>query len=212
MISGFRKRSRRIAGEACLIRYADDFVCGFQYEKDAQSFYRALEFRLEKYGLQLAADKTRVIHFSRTQKSGATRFDLLGFEFYWGRDRARRPHLKRRTSRKKLRNSLASFTQWCKENRNIRLRLFFPTLNLKLRGYYNYYAVVGNAHGVNEFYSEAIRILFKWLNRRSQRRSFNWQGFKDMLDHFKVPRPRVIPKPRIEKPAAIQLALLWPSA
>ena len=122
-------------GEAFLIRYADDFVCGFQHEEEAQTFYKALEFRLEKYGLQLAADKTRVIGFSRKEKPGSSRFDFLGFEFLWGRDREDRPHVKRRTSRKKLRNSLANFTQWCKENRNLRLRLFFPTLNLKLRGY-----------------------------------------------------------------------------
>jgi hypothetical protein len=78
---------------------------------------------------------------------------------------------------------LASFTEWCKENRNLRLRVFFPTLNLKLRGCYNYYGVVDNAHGLNEFYGKATGILFKWLNRRSQRRSFNWQGFKDLLEH-----------------------------
>jgi RNA-directed DNA polymerase len=195
-------------GEAFLIRYADDFVCGFEHEEEAQSFYKALEFRLEKFGLQLAADKTRVMRFSRRVKPGSSRFDFLGFEFLWGRDRERQPHVKRRTSRKKLRNSLANFTQWCKENRNLRLRLFFPTLKLKLRGYYNYYGVVGNAQGLNEFYGEATGILFKWLNRRSQRRSFNWQGFNALLDHYKVPRPRILPKPRIEKPAAIQLALL----
>jgi len=195
-------------GEAFLIRYADDFVCGFQYEEEAESFYKALEFRQEKFGLQLAADKTRVIRFSRREKPGSSRFDFLGFEFHWGRDRARKPHLKRRTSRKKLRNSLASFTQWCKENRNLRLRLFFPTLKLKLRGYYNYYGVVDNAQGLNEFYGKATEILFKWLNRRSQRRSFNWRGFNELLEHFEVPRPRVLPKRRIEKPAAIQLALL----
>ena len=73
--------------------------------------------------------------------------------------------------------------------------------------YYNYYGVVGNAQGLNEFYREAIGILFKWLNRRSQRRSFNGQGFNDLLEHFAVPQPRVLPKRRIEKPAAIQLAL-----
>jgi hypothetical protein len=68
--------------------------------------------------------------------------------------------------------------------------------------------MVGNAAGLNEFYREATGILFKRLNRRSQRRSFNWQGFNDLLDHYQVPRPRVLPKPRIEKSAAIQSALL----
>ena len=75
-------------GEACLIRYADDFVCAFEYEQDAQSFFKALEFRLDKFGLQLAVDKTRVIHFSRINKPGWSRFDFLGFEFRWDTDRA----------------------------------------------------------------------------------------------------------------------------
>ena len=178
-------------GEACLIRYADDFVCGFQYEEDAKRFYRVLEFRLGKFGLQLAADKTRVIPFSRGDEPGTTRFDFLGFEFFWGKDRAGQPHVKRRTSRKKLRNSLANFTQWCKESRHMPIGDLFPLLRLKLRGYYNYYGVTGNADGLKEFFNQAMSILWKWLNRRSQRRSFNWQGFRDLLDHFAVPRPRI---------------------
>jgi RNA-directed DNA polymerase len=185
-------------GEACLIRYADDFVCAFEYEQDAQSFFKALEFRLEKFGLQLAADKSRVIHFSRINKPGSSRFDFLGFEFRWDTDRAGKPHVVRRTSRKKLRNSIANFTQWCKQNRNVRLNVLFPQLNRKLRGYYNYYGVKGNAVGIQEFHSRAMKILLKWLNRRSQRRSFNWQGFKDLLDHFNVPRPRITDRPRLK--------------
>ena len=67
----------------------------------------------------------------------------------------------------------------------------FPLLRLKLRGYYNYYGVKGNTGGLGEFFHHAMSILWKWLNRRSQRRSFNWQGFNDLLDHFDVPRPRI---------------------
>ena len=115
---------------------ATHLICAFEYERDAQSFFKALEVRLEKFGLQLAADKTRVIHFSRSNKPGSTRFDFLGFEFRWDTDRAGKPHVVRRTSRKKLRNSIANFTQWCKQNRNVRLNLLFPQLNRKLRGYY----------------------------------------------------------------------------
>jgi len=202
-----------VKGEACLIRYADDFICAFEYERDAQSFFKALEFRLEKFGLQLAADKTRVIHFSRSNKPGSTRFDFLGFEFRWDTDRAGKPHVVRRTSRKKLRNSIANFTQWCKQNRNVRLNLLFPQLNRKLRGYYNYYGVKGNAVGLQEFHSRAMEILLKWLNRRSQRRSFNWQGFKDLLDHFNVPRPRITDKPRLKTSAGVwQRVATRPSA
>jgi RNA-directed DNA polymerase len=183
-------------GEACLIRYADDFVCAFEYEADAEAFFQVLEVRLEKFGLQLAADKTRVLHFSRSHQPGSSRFDFLGFEFRWDVDRAGTPRVVRRTSRKKLRNSIANFAQWCRQNRNVRLKLLFPQLNRKLRGYYNYYGVHGNAVGLKQFHSRAIEILFKWLNRRSQRRSFNWQGFNDLLAHFQVPPPRITVKPR----------------
>src|SRR3990172_7226577 len=184
-------------GEACLIRYADDFVCAFEHQDEAQHFYGALEHRLEKFGLQLAAAKSRVIPFSRNGEPGATRFDFLGFEFSWGKDRAGKPHLKRRTSRKKLRNSLANFTQWCKQSRHVPLRELFPLLKLKLREYYNYYGVLGNSNGLKQFFNEAMGTLWKWLNRRSQRRSFTRQGFDDLLEHFQVPRPRIRARLRV---------------
>jgi RNA-directed DNA polymerase len=195
-------------GEACLIRYADDFVAGFENEREASQFYKALGKRLEKYGLELAPDKTRVMTFKRTDKSGANRFDFLGFEFHWGRDRAGKDYLRRRTSRKKLRSSLHNFTEWCKENRSLPTGELFTRLNRKLRGYYNYYAITGNTAGIQEFHEKAIKILHKWLNRRSQRRSYTWQGFIEVLRHFKVLRPRIIH--RLSLPE--QRLLPWSSA
>jgi hypothetical protein len=179
-------------GKAFMIRFADDFVCAFENQEDADQFYKVLELRLDQFGLCLAPDKTRVIPFSRSDKSGAFRFDFLGFEFHWGFDRKGKDHIIRRTSRKKLRNSLHSFTQWCRLNRNLPKSLLFLKLSQKLRGYFNYYAITGNFEGIKEFYDQAIRILWKWLNRRSQRRSLNWQGFNDLLKHFRLPRPRII--------------------
>ena len=164
---------------------------------DAQRFYRALQRRLEKFGLQLAVGKTRVIPFSQSNEPGTSRFDFLGFEFFWDKDRAGKPHVKRRISRKKLRNSIANFTQWCKQNRHVPVREFFWRLNLKLRGYYNYYGVIGNADGLREFFNKAMTILLKWLNRRSQRRILSWLGFGDLLAHLEVPRPRIPVRPRI---------------
>src|SRR5438034_11510164 len=114
-------------GVVSSIRYADDFVCAFQNQDEAQRFYVALELRLEKFGLQLAAAKSRVIPFSPVGEPGATRFDFLGFEFSWRKDRAGKPHVQRRTSRKKLRTSLANFTQWCKQSRHTRLKKVFAT-------------------------------------------------------------------------------------
>lgn len=181
----------RSRGKACLIRFADDFVCGFENQEDAEAFYKALERRLEEYGLRLAPDKSRVLFFSASDKTGS-RFDFLGFEFYWGPNRAGEDYLKRRTSRKKLRNSINNFTEWCKENRNLRMRTLFQKLNRKLHGYYNYYAITDNYAGVGEFYYEATKILMKWLNRRSQRRSYSWQGLKDVMRHFRVPKPHIV--------------------
>jgi RNA-directed DNA polymerase len=190
-------------GEAWLIRYADDFVCAFQYQEDAERVYRVLGKRLGKFGLEVAAEKTRVIPFHRDPPSGKTGFDFLGFEFYWGKDRGGRPHLKRRTSRKKLRASLNRFAAWCRENRNLRLMTLFRRLNAKLRGYFNYYGVVGNYASLNQFFWQAMRILFKWLNRRSQRRSFNWQGFQELLKHFRVEQPRIVGRPKMRKAASL---------
>jgi group II intron reverse transcriptase/maturase len=185
----------RCGGEACLIRYADDFVCAFQYQADAERFYQELGQRLGKFGLELSPDKTRVIPFTWQQVPGHTSFDFLGFEFRWGRDRAGKPHLKRRTSRQKLRNSLKRVTEWCKQKCRYRLKDLFRELNAKLRGYYHYYGVHGNSASLHEFFTCVMRILFKWLNRRSQRRSYTWTGFRDLLHHFRVERPHLVGRP-----------------
>ena len=190
-------------GEACLLRYADDYICAFEYQEEAERFYAALGPRLEKFGLTLAAEKTRILPFSRQQPTGQGSFEFLGFEFRWGRDRAGQAHLKRRTARAKLRASLQRFTQWCKENRHRRLRVLFKQLNSKLRGYYHYYGVHGNSASLKQFFDGALRILLKWLNRRSQRHSYNWQGFKAILEHFKVERPRIVGHPKRRKATAL---------
>jgi len=181
-------------GEACLIRYADDFVCGFEKEQEAECFYKVLGRRLGKFGLQLSMDKTRVIRFDRQESKES--FDFLGFEFRWGKDRSGKAHLKRRTSRKKLRSSLKRFTSWCKEARKLKLRDLWVLLCAKLRGYYNYYGVASNSIGLSEFYSRAMRILHKWLNRRSQKASFTWETFKDLLRRNRIPQPRIVVRSR----------------
>jgi len=189
-------------GEVYLCGYADDFVCLFQYEDDARRFYKALGLRLEKFGLSLAEDKTRMIRLSRLHMEDKTWFEFLGFEFRWGKNRAGKPQVLKRTSKKKFRNSLKRFSEWCKTNRSQRLTELFHTLNLKLRGYYNYYGVRGNYDSLSSFFYHAIRILFKWLNRRSQRKSYNWTGFKELLKHFGIAKPRIT-----EKKRQIQLSL-----
>ncbi len=187
----------RCRGEACLIRYADDFVCAFENQEEAERFYQELGQRLGKFGLELAAEKTRIIPFGQGRPLGQAGFDFLGFEFRWGRDRQGTPRVQRRTSRKKLRDALERFTAWCKTECRRRVKDLFRELNAKLRGYYNYYGVNGNYAGLQQFFGNAMRILYKWLNRRSQRRSYNWTGFRELLQHFQVERPRIVGRPKM---------------
>ena len=189
-----KKVKPQCKGEVYLCRYADDFVCLFQYKAEADRFYRELPRRLSKFNLNLSAEKTRIIRFTKWQMEKSGRFDFLGFEFSWGKDRQGKPHVKRRTSRVKLRKALSGFTHRCKVSRNKRLSQLFSELNRKLTGYYNYYGLKGNSWSLREFWKKAERILFKWLNRRSQRVSYNWRGFRELLKYFKAPLPRITQK------------------
>lgn len=186
-------------GEACLIRYADDFVCAFEKEEDAQRFYEVLGKRLGKFGLELSAEKTQIIPLSAKASPGKTSFNFLGFEFRWGKDRLGKPHVDRRTARKSLRNSQKCFTQWCRDNRHRRLPELFKALNAKLRGYYNYFGVYGNLPSLNAFYFHAIRTLWKFLNRRSQRKSYNLAGFKQLMEQFGVAKPHIVGRPKRDR-------------
>jgi group II intron reverse transcriptase/maturase len=184
------------SGEACLIRYADDFVCAFEKQEDAQRFYTVLGKRLGKFGLALSEEKTRVIPFSQNFSPGKTSFDFLGFEFRWGKDQAGKPHVKRRTSRKKLTGSLKNFNAWCKENKHLRLNKLFERLNAKLRGYYNYYGINGNYPSLNMFFFQVVRLLRKQLDQRSQRKSYNWVGFNQLIEQFGLEKPRIANRPK----------------
>lgn len=188
----FQRSSR---GAAFLVRYADDFVCGLETEEDARRFYKELEERLGKFGLEVAAAKTRVIPFSRYRR-GESSFEFLSFEFRWGTDRQGRARLKRRTSRKKFRNSVKRAAEWCKKNRHLRMKQQFKQLNAKLRGYYNYYGVNGNYDSLNEFYHQLKRLHLKWLNRRSQCPSYTWDGYLALTQHFTLAQPRIVGRPK----------------
>jgi group II intron reverse transcriptase/maturase len=177
-------------GEACLYRYADDFICAFRFKDDVEEFYTVLVKRLNKFGLSLSTKKTKIIRFSRFEKE-TNYFEFLGFEFRWGTSRKGKDIIKRRTSRKKLLSSLERFTLWCRKCRNLRLRRIFELLNAKLRGYYNYYGVIGNYASLQKFFRQAMRILYKWLNRRSQKRSFCYNVFNQIAKFYDIEKPRI---------------------
>jgi RNA-directed DNA polymerase len=178
-------------GAATLCRYADDFVCAFERETDAERFYGVLSQRLETFGLEVAAEKTHLMRFSRLNRKASGVFDFLGFEFRWGLSRWRKPVLKRRTARTKYRAALSIFQEWCHKHCRLPKRILFAKLNTKLRGYYQYYGIRGNAASLHNYLYQVKGILFKILNRRSQRRSYNWKGFAELIKVFRLEKPRV---------------------
>jgi len=179
-------------GETYMCRVADDFVCAFRFKEEAVKFYNTLGKRLGKFGLELAEEKTKIIRFSRFSQFENDSFDFLGFEFRWGSSKNGKNMIMRRTSRNKLRKSIKAVTIWCKENRHKRIKTIVKMLNSKLRGYFNYYGVITNSKGIKQFYNETIKALYKWLNRRSQRRSFTWDEFNAKMKWYGLIKPRVI--------------------
>ena len=197
----FEKRIKPQARGACfLVRYADDFVCMIQYQDDARHIERTLRERFARFDLELHPEKTRVISFGRYERENAKRqnrrahtFDFLGFTHFCGTSRRGKFIVGRRTSRKKFRVKCKELNLWLKRVRNLRpAKEWWPILAAKLRGHYQYYGVSGNMPSVQRFYREAVRLTLKWLNRRSQRCSFNWKGFYAYLKHYPLPKPRIV--------------------
>lgn len=199
----FKQKVRtRVQGECRMMRFADDFVCAFRYKQDAVKFMNVLPKRLGKFNLKVAEEKTRLVQFSRFNNGKDEAFDFLGFEFRWVKRRTGKMGVRRRTSPKKLRASIRAFSEWIQRYRHTRLSNLMQTLSRKLRGYWNYFGVRGNMQSLTRFFHHCRCLLYKWLNRRSQRHSYTWPGLDAMLRHFAIPTPHIV-----EPPTSRQLTL-----
>jgi len=197
----FEKRvKRQVRGVCFLVRYADDFICMTQHEADAQHILQAIRERFAAFDLALHPEKTRVISFGRNERQNAQRekrrpntFDFLGFTHYCQRSRRGSFIVGRKTSRKKFRKNCLELNKWLKAVRNaFPVKEWWPVLKAKLMGHYQYYGVSGNARTLRRFYFLAVGVALKWLNRRSQRRSFTWEQFQAYLKHYPLPKPRIV--------------------
>jgi RNA-directed DNA polymerase len=183
---------RHCRGAVALFRYADDVVICCESEHDSIRVLKALRHRLERFGLRLNEEKTRVVRFARPTGKAHPRaaFDFLGFTFYWGRSRNGHPIPKVKTSGARLRASLRRVREWASTVRNRRGLLdIWRTFCAKVRGHLRYYGVSFNYRALQRFIRRATYILYKWLNRRSQRRSFTWKTFLRFMDQHPLPRP-----------------------
>jgi len=188
-----REVEPRMRGSAQLVRYADDFVIGFETKEDADRVLRVLPQRLGRYGLRLNPEKTRLIRFKRPKDEedgkGNGIFDFLGFTWYWGRSDRWAVRVKTRTGR--MRRALVAIAEWCRQHRHDPVREQHRGLTRRMQGHYNYFAVSGNDRPVWRLLYWATRIWRKWLTRRSQRSKMTWPRFKKMERALPLPRPKL---------------------
>jgi RNA-directed DNA polymerase len=192
-------RGRHARGDMVIVRYADDFIAGFQHREDAERFQADLSQRLAKFGLELKAEKTRLIEFGRFaaqdragRGQGAPEtFNFLGFTHVCGKTRSGRFALRRTTMGKRVRAKLREV----KDQLRRRMHRLVPEvgrwLGSVVRGHLAYYAVPGNIKAVTAFCEQVKRYWFWMLRRRSQRTRMTWERMHRLVDRW-LPTPRVL--------------------
>ena len=182
-----------------LVRYADDYVCLIQYKDDANKILSALDKRFNKYGLTLHPDKTRVLSFGKFEKQNANlvnrkanTFTFLGFTHFC--DKTRKGYFKvgRKTCKKKFRTKIKEMNIWLKQIRNLLpTKEWWQILKAKVRGHFEYYGVSGNYQSLQRYYTLVLKLVHKWLNRRSQKKSMSWSKLYNYLTLYPLPQPRI---------------------
>jgi group II intron reverse transcriptase/maturase len=193
------KEKPQLKGYIELVRYADDFVIGVQYEYEAKRLFQDISQRFAKCGLSLAEDKTRIVEFGRfaaqnreaRHQAKPETFDFLGFTHYCSKTRDGRFAVKVKTSRKKFIAAIHRQKDWFKAIRTSQIRTIWKLLALKLLGHYHYYGVSGNFAAIKRYYCSTRLLAFKWLNRRSQKRSWNWKQFENFMSKHPLPKPEL---------------------
>ncbi|MBQ6788327.1 MAG: group II intron reverse transcriptase/maturase [Lachnospiraceae bacterium] len=187
---------KRCKGEAYIVRYADDFVCFFQYENEANSFYQALRERLKKFNLELADDKSKIMRFGRfakqNSKEGKTEsFDFLGFTFINGETLTGKYRIIYRTSKNKLKAKKQVVKEWLRQNIHGKPSDTIELLNKKLIGHYAYYGISGNYQSLLNFYRFIVSAFYKALTRRSQRAYLSWNRYQSLLRKHPIMQPKL---------------------
>lgn len=185
----------RLHGRAFEVRFDDDAVLAFEHEDDAR---RVLAKRLEKYGLRLHPEKTRLVDFRSPRRAdrggsqGERSFDLLGFTHFWGRSRKGNWVVKRKTAKARFSRAVRSVSDWCREHRHDKLADQCAALGRKLQGHYAHFGITGNAPALARFLYEVRRVWRKWLSRRSHSGQVTWARFVRLTQHYRLPPPRVV--------------------
>ena len=154
---------------------------------------------MAKFGLTVSEEKSKTIEFGRRACNKARRegkkcetFDFLGFTHFCDLSRKGKFKLGRKTSRKKFRQKMAEMNIWLKRIRNlVELKVWWKLLGMKLLGHFQYYGMSGNIRSLQNFYHQVVRLAFKWINRRSQKKSYNWAQFSRFILFNPLPKPKI---------------------
>ena len=187
----------RMRGHCFIVRFADDFVIGFQHEDDARRVTEVLPKRFAKYGLEIHPEKSRLLSFGKPASCkevtrGDNTFDFLGFTHYWARARQGYWVIKRKTARKKVNKTVQALWEWCKKNRHMDLEKQHRILCSKLRGHFQYFGVRCNMRAMEVVLHHAKRAWKYWLNRRSSKKALNWEKFEVLMERLPLPIPKII--------------------
>ena len=189
---------KEITGYTEMIRYADDFLIGAQTKQEAEQILEKVKMRLKKFNLEVSSEKTKIVEFGKYAKENAGKrgkrkadtFDFLGFTHYVSTSRRGYFLMKVKTSKKRRNNSLREMNEWLKRIRNRqKIKDIWKLLSAKLRGHYNYYGVSSNSREIQNYYYHTVKLTYKWINRRSQKKSFNWNTFSKYLKLYPLPTP-----------------------
>ena len=185
-------------GRTFMVRFADDFIMGFECLEDVQKVQKVIAKRFARFGLKINAEKTRLVRFGRPPRGGGGpgdkpgTFDFLGFTHYWGKSRKGHNVVKTKTAAGRFRRALGKIGEWGWKHRHLRLKEQQRELNEKLRGHDAYYGVTGNHHMLSRLRWEVAKLWRKWLVRRNRGNSPNWEKFKAMLRTFPLLPARIV--------------------
>jgi len=194
--ASFKPKSK---GYVELIRYCDDFVVACESRKDAESFLEALRQRLSQFGLKVSEEKTQIVRFGRkawqeSKGNGPKKwksFNFLGFTHYCSTSRKGKFIMGHKTSKVNMARKLKEINVWLKQVRSqIELRTWWPILQAKVTGHYAYFGISGNMRCLQQFQKAVSKLAFKWINRRSQKKSMSLENYFQYLQP-KFPTPRI---------------------
>ena len=185
-------------GKTFMVRFADDFIMGYENLEDVERVQKVIGQRFERFGLKINTEKTRLVRFGRPGRAKIEKgekpetFDYLGFTHYWGKSKKGYWVVKKKTAAKRFRRTLQTMWEWGMKNRHLNLKDQQRKLNQKLRGHDAYYGVTGNIRMLARLRWEVARLWRKWLGRRNRSKAPKWEKFQAMLRVFPLTPARIV--------------------